>query len=173
MYVLAAVVADPTGCEQIREDMRALVRRPRQRIHWRDEERADRLRLVTTLSHADLDAIAIVATPLDPRRQERARRKCMERLFYQFGSEKDVGSVWMESRTESLNQADERMVLGMRGARLIDRTLHVEYALSSSDPMLWAADVVAGAVAASYRGEAEYLALLGSRLSVSALDLAM
>jgi len=97
----------------------------------------------------------------------------MERLFYQFGSEKDVGSVWMESRTESLNQADERMVLGMRGARLIDRTLHVEYALSSSDPMLWAADVVAGAVAASYRGEAEYLALLGSRLSVSALDLAM
>ena len=112
-----------------------------------------------------------MGSPLDPKRQERARRKCLERLFFQFGGEPCLETVWIESRTASLNDADRRMVVALRGSRLISGALRCEFALPSADPMLWAADALAGAVAASYRGEAVCREVLEPRLRVDELDL--
>jgi len=170
MYVLAAVVADPTTCDPVREELRSLVRRPRQRIHWRAEEAADRLRAVRVLAASGTEQVVIVGSPLDPRRQERARRKCMERLFFEFGN-LVLSTVWIESRTPSLNRADQQMLLALRGSGVMPKGLRCEFALPSTDPMLWAADVVAGAVAASFKGEAAYGRVLYSGLTVHELDL--
>ena len=171
IYLLAAVVADDLAGESLRHDLRRLVRRPRQRLHWRDEEYEDRMAAVTAIAKADLSLIVVVGTPLDPRRQERARRKCMERLFNCFRGVRGLDTVWIESRTVSLNQADEHMVVALRGSRVIDATVRCQFALSSSDPMLWPADVVAGAVGASYRGEPVYRGVLDPHLVVDEVDL--
>jgi uncharacterized membrane protein len=170
-YVLAAVIADPSGCDPIREGLRTLVRRPRQRIHWRNEEPADRLQAVSLIADAGLDHIVVVASPLNPRKQERARRKCMEQLAFHFTTEPGLAIAYLESRTASLNRADEAMFAALRGSQVIDSSLRFEFALPSLDPMLWAADVVAGAVAASYRDEPAYRQALAPRLRVYDLSI--
>ncbi|MDR1294711.1 MAG: hypothetical protein LBK59_07115 [Bifidobacteriaceae bacterium] len=171
MYVLAAVIADPDACQPIRDALRRLARNPRRRIHWRDEEAADRMKAVNVIAAANVDQIVVVGTPLDPRKQERARRKCMERITYHFTAETVLETVWVESRTESLNQADRAMFAALRGSRVLGGTLRYEFALPSLDPMLWAADVAAGAVAASYRDEPAYREVLTPRLRVYDLSI--
>jgi hypothetical protein len=166
MYVLAAVIADPDACEPIRDDLRRLARSPRRRIHWRDEEAADRMKAVGVIAGADIDQIVVAGTPLNPRKQERARRKCMEQITYHFTVETGLETVWVESRTESLNRSDRAMFAALRGSRVLGGTLRYEFSLPSLDPMLWAADVVAGAVAASYRDEPAYRKVLAPRLRV-------
>ncbi|MDR1186322.1 MAG: hypothetical protein LBK95_02515 [Bifidobacteriaceae bacterium] len=171
MYVLAAVIADPDACQPIRDALRRLARSPRRRIHWRDEEAADRMKAVNLIARADVDQIVVVGTPLNPRKQERARRKCMERITYHFTVETGLETVWVESRTESLNRADRAMFAALRGSHVLGGTLRYEFALPSFDPMLWAADVVAGAVAASYRDEPAYREVLAPRLRVYDLSI--
>ena len=171
MYVLAAVIADPTRCESIRGDLWSLVRRPRRRIHWRDEEGGDRAKAVEVIAAAAFDQIVIVGTPVDPRKQERARRKCMQRLVSHLCDAQYVDTVWIESRTSSLNRADEAMIAALRGSRAISGLLRFEFARAATDPMLWAADVVAGAIAASYRGDPSYREVLAPHLKVVELDL--
>jgi hypothetical protein len=166
MYVLAAVIADPDACQPTRDTLRRLARSPRRRIHWRDEEAADRMKAVNVIAAANVDQIVVVGTPLDPRKQERARRKCRERITYHFTAETGLETVRVESRTESLNQADRAMFAALRGSHVLGGTLRYEFALPSLDPMLWAADVVAGAVAASYRDEPAYREVLAPRLCV-------
>lgn len=151
LYVLAAGVADPVVCDGHRDVLRALVRSPRRRLHWKDEERRDRLRIAESLATLDLAHIVAIASPLDPKKPERARRKCLERLLLQL-SEDGVGEVWLESRGPIQDQRDRTMVAAMRSAGIGLRRLHVEFALPRDEPMLWVPDAVAGAVAAARKG---------------------
>lgn len=80
-YLLGALVADPAMCDDMRTAMLALPRRG-SKLHWRDLD--DRARRATISTIADMDAyhVIVVAAPVDPRRQERARALCLERLAW-------------------------------------------------------------------------------------------
>lgn len=164
LYVLAAAVADPTVCPGHREVLRAHVRSPRRRLHWKDEERSDRLRLVQSLTMLDLAHVVAIASPLDPRRQERARRKCIERLLMHL-SEDGVSQVWLESRGAAQDNRDRTMVAAIRSSGVSLGSVHVAFALPQAEPMLWIPDAVAGAVAAARKGKDQmYRRALGSGL---------
>ncbi|MFD1716347.1 hypothetical protein [Georgenia deserti] len=167
---MAAAVADGDGCDAIRERLRALVRRPRARLHWRDEEDADRLRISQTVGACDLTNVVVVGTPVDPKRQERARRKCTERLFHELHSI-GVTRVFMETRTQALNARDVQMIEAMRGAQSIPRALRVEFARPLEEPMLWIPDAVAGAVAAGKKGTGSFIEPIRSLVDEHTIDL--
>src|ERR1039457_3351230 len=80
LYVLAAVIVADTNADQQRETLRALLLRGQLRLHWRDESTTRRSHLITAMSALQYTGAIVIATDAAPRRQERARRKCIERL---------------------------------------------------------------------------------------------
>jgi hypothetical protein len=77
-------------------------------------------------------------------KSERARRLCLTRLLSEL-SALGVASVTFESRHEQ-DRADRAVLTGLRRAEAVSTDMVVTWLMASADPMLWAADVVAGAV---------------------------
>ena len=162
MYVLACVVADPSGCEQPRQALRDLVPKGRARLHWRDEGEPLRRKITAAIVACDFASVVVVGVELDPGNQERPRRKCMKRLLFEL-DQMGVSQVWLESRTQTLNRQDMFLVERLRGERAIGKGLRVDIGLPSFEPMLWVPDAIAGAVAAARKGgETEHRATLGT-----------
>ncbi|MFD7075516.1 hypothetical protein ACFV9G_15005 [Nocardioides sp. NPDC059952] len=105
LYVLAAAVASTEACDAHRDALRPLARPARQRTHWKFEDDKDRRRLIEALSGLELRHVVAVASPIDHKRQERARRKCLERLMPRL-AEVGVTQVWFESRSEGQDKKD-------------------------------------------------------------------
>ncbi len=158
-YILAAIIADPSGCEPTRDAMRALLVRKRGRLHWRDENADRRRKIAEAVGAADVACLVVVGIHVDGARQERARRLCFEQLLHRLNT-LDVSCVWMESRTQSLNRKDLKMVEHMRGARIVSPKIRVGFALPRDEPMLWAADAVAGAANAKQDGNHQWFEVL-------------
>lgn len=67
-YLLGAVVADPSRCEEMREEMEALPRRG-PKLHWRDQDGRSRRAAIATIAGFDAYHAVVIAAPVDPRRQ--------------------------------------------------------------------------------------------------------
>lgn len=171
MYVLASVVADPTGCDHARAALAELLPKGRGRLHWRDEGEPLRRKITAAIVTCDFASVVVVGVELEPSKQERARRKCLRRLLHEMESI-GVSQVWLESRTTSLNRQDMWLVDKLRGERALSKGLRVDMSRPLEEPMLWVPDAIAGAVAAARKGgEAEHREVLGTM--VQEIDLAL
>jgi hypothetical protein len=106
--------------------------------------------------------------PLDPRRQERARRHCLRRLLFELEAA-GVGHVWLESRGRHQDPLDLQAVNVLRIQRVIGAGLVVDHTRPLDEPLLWVPDIVAGAVGGELdRGEryAEQLASVVTRYHI-------
>lgn len=148
LYLLAAVVADPSACEPMRETLRALLLRGAQRLHWRDETTDRRLKIASAIGTQNVAHVVVVGAPIDHRRQERARAICMERLLYEL-DQAGVREVFLESRHDALNKRDIRLVDVLRIRGSISDTIVVSFDLPRREPMLWVPDAVAGAMSSA------------------------
>src|ERR1035438_1951437 len=81
LYVLAAVItADADAdADRHRQALRELLYRRQIRLHWRDES-SRRRQLTAAACELRHTGAVVIAAGVSPGRQERARRKCIERL---------------------------------------------------------------------------------------------
>lgn len=156
LYVLAAAIGYPSTADDTREALRSLVPKRQVRLHWRDDAPMHG-KVVDAIAASGVANVVVVGSPLDPRNQERARRKCLERLLWELCETWDASTVWLESRTASLNKKDMRLVDALRGQGALSGRIRVEIELPSREPMLWVADAIAGCVAAARKGDASHL----------------
>ncbi|WP_436701061.1 hypothetical protein [Nocardioides sp. BYT-33-1] len=167
-YVLAASVADPGGAEAMRSALRELVPKPRRRLHWHSEEAATRREVIERIAELNAIHVVVVRDLPDARRQERARRLCLERLLFEL-DQLEVARVWLESRGSVADGRDQLMVAALRGSGAVSAALRVGLARPLDEPMLWLPDAVAGVVRHSRRtGDRGSLLRWGS--SVAILD---
>lgn len=149
IYVLAATITSTNNdLEILRSTLRSLVVKPRRRLHWRDEDNATRSKIISAIVKMDLHHVVIVRNAVDPKRQERARRKCLERLLFELDC-RQVKIVWLEHRSESLNKRDLDFIDTMRITGMITDQLRVTFSKPHDEPLLWLPDAVAGVVASS------------------------
>jgi hypothetical protein len=170
-YLLAAVVTEVARCEEIRQTLRSLLYRRQERLHWRDEEGSRRTKIAEAVGALNVAATVVIGSPLAKKKQERARRKCLQTLLPHL-EQMGVTYVVMERRTPSLVQKDQKMITAIRGKQLIGSGLRIDTAMPKEEPMLWLPDAVAGAFgAARDAGHVEYLGLIGSveQIEVSTL----
>lgn len=161
-YVLAASIADPTSSDTHRAVLRKLVVGPTGRLHWNAETMPTRRRIAATIARLDLTHLAVVA-PIEGRKQERARRKCLERLLYQL-DQQAVLRVWLESRQKSQDRRDQSMVAALHGSGGISPRFSTSFARPLDEPMLWIPDAIAGMTTADERtGTTAWSATLGRR----------
>lgn len=152
IYLLAATVADPRVCDPAREALRSLLPGRASRLHWKDSDARSRRRIALVAAGLGVQHTVVIGAPLDARRQERARRLCMERLLHELGAV-GVSCVWAESRTASLNRQDLRMIDALRSRHAVPPGLKLEFMLPSAEPMLWLPDIAAGAVGLHRRND--------------------
>jgi hypothetical protein len=166
-YVLAAVLVPPARADAIRAALRCGppgVATPRggwRRYHWHGESPRSRRAMAAYVGSLGLDAIAIVASGVQPRRPERARRHCLLRLLWEL-HERGVCDVLLESRFR-LDESDRRLIGHAQRAGQVDAALRYAFERPGNEPLLWPADVVAGAVARAVAdGDASFLDALGA-----------
>lgn len=155
-YVLAAVLVDTSERESIRAQLEGLLLRTQPRIHFHVEASARRHKLVAAVASTGCVAVVVVGAPMDPRRQERARRYCLTRIIWEL-RERDVVRIVCESPGRQRDNTDVQLFVGLRRFGVLTAGMQVEYAAPSGElgeTLLWLPDIVAGAhVAAVTSGD--------------------
>lgn len=156
MYLLGAAIADPTACTDTRDLLRR-VPRAGQKLHWRDADHRHRRAIHQVVALLLLvEHLVVIATPADPRRPERARAKCLERMLHEL-DQLGIQLLIMESRTASLNRRDLALIDRLRGSRRIPHTIRLDFELPSVEPMLWLPDQVLGMIGDAEAGDSRWL----------------
>jgi len=169
-YVLAAAVFDARVHNSVRVTMRELRgKRKTAKLHWREMDVRQRSHAAATVAAVDGFHVVTIGTPVPRSRQERARAKCLNRLVIELHS-RAVTELVIESRTQALNARDVATVRGARYCLPDGARFHVDHLPGHDEPLLWAADVVAGAVRAHRQGEERFRQMLESRLHEIELD---
>jgi hypothetical protein len=172
MYLLGAVVADPSVCGPTRDELRAVLPKGARKLHWTDMEDREKKQVTGLVTRFDVAHIVVIGTPLDLKKQEQARAKCMKRLLWELG-QLEVSQVFLEQRTSSLNKRDMKLVENLRGSRSMPKTLRVDIAQPSTEPMLWIPDQVLGAMGdAEANDDAACLELYGGSVQRIDIDIA-
>ena len=155
-YVLAAAVFPPAIHDEVRElmlDLRCRLRNRRatDKLHWNHLEHYQQDAAAKQVAGIEGFHVVTIGTPVPQRRQERARAACLTRLVYELHS-LGVTDLVMEAREAELNQRDVRTVIGARHGLLKRPEFRITHQFGAVDPLLWAADMVAGAVRAHRLG---------------------
>ncbi|SDU75766.1 hypothetical protein SAMN04488563_5034 [Jiangella alkaliphila] len=170
-YSLAASIIPSDRLDTVRDAVTALTPRNRSKLHWHDAETTERrLQLVQLV--ADLDAIEHVAVVLSTRpaeRPERRRRHCLGRLLPEL-HDLGVSRVTAEAREAKQNQRDRQFLDGLRAQGLVPATLRLDHRPGPAEPALAVADIVAGAVLASYSGDGRFRKVVEHKLTELVID---
>ncbi len=153
-YVVASAVVVPGSLDVVRVQAAAAIgfgagrRRP---FHWVDEgPMARRAMREVTQAYAS-HVVTAVASGVGRRGQEHVRQAGLRSLIEHVVSTVALAGILIESREHSTsavgqNKHDCATIIEARHAKLLDPEMTFEWA-PKSDPAVWLADAVAGAVA--------------------------
>lgn len=158
-YVLAAVIVDAAAQSDVRASLRGALLPRQRRLHRHAESPARRDGLAAMVEDLRCPAVAVIGAPVDRRRQDRARRKCLETLLWELGGHR-VDQVRVESRGPVRDRADIAVLAGFRAGGVLASTVRFEHGRPEQDEGLWLPDIVAGAVLAGVRGDDRYRKVL-------------
>lgn len=169
-YVIAVAIFERDGQEDARAELRALrgVAR-RGKLHWSDMESQQRHNAAKKIAELGGFHVVVVGAPVPHRRQERARAKCLRRLAFELHSY-GVEHLVIESRSAPLNARDVRTVASARYELNRGAKFRVAHLGGHTEPLLWAADIVAGSVRAKHEGEPQNKELLDALVYEIELD---
>lgn len=166
-YLLGAVILDDLYLDDARDVMRSF-RVDADKLHWHSEGPERRRAIAEAISKFDHLSIVAVGRGAG-RKQERARHKCFELLLpelEQYGVERAV----FETRGAKADRTDRLKVAACVGRRLLTGVLQVEFCDPRTEPFLWVADAVCGALYAEEAGDSTYSDILRERLLTIELD---
>jgi hypothetical protein len=164
-YVMAAVLVGAERAEELRGVLRARLRRGQRRMHWHAEHAGARTALAALVHRLDAPAVVVATRGVSDRTTERARRRCLVRLLWEL-DQRGAGDVVFESR-QHRDADDRRVISAVVHAGHVTSDLGYAFAVPTDEPLLWIADVVAGAAGLAIGdGDARYLDALGDRVAV-------
>lgn len=164
-YLMAAACFNPNVYDHAREAVISLrTGHHVAKLHWARMDRADREQAAKAVAAIEGFHIVTIGAPVPERRQERARARCLDRLVVELHS-LGVTSLVIEAREPELNQRDVETVRGARHRLFPGGTrFHVEHVPGPTEPLLWIADILVGAVRAEQEGEPRYREILADRI---------
>lgn len=125
------------------------------KLHWRDMSRKRQRDSLIALAEIERIDVVVVASPLAGRKQERARRKCLEALLPDLEG-RGVECLVLESR-KAADKRDLEYADYAKGSHLV-KSIRIEHAYGANEPKLWVADQILGAMGdyLTKTGEWEY-----------------
>lgn len=169
-YVLAAAVFAEEARDSVRVTMRELRgKRRTPKLHWNEMDARQQAKATATVAALSGFHIVTVGTPVPRTRQERARATCLTRLVAELHSY-SVTDLVIESRTTQLDARDVNTVRGARYSLPPETRFHVRHVKGADEPLLWSADIVAGAIRSDRQGDGSFKRALESCLYEIELD---
>lgn len=168
LYVLASVIVPGCRADMYRTVLRALLLSKQPRLHWRDEKPKRRLEIVHALADPPLEVIAVVGTDMPSSKQKRARRKCIDRLYWRL-SQRGPRRVVMERRSPANDREDLDMVNALRAQSVLSDEMRVEWCDPLNEELLWLPDILAGVIASAAADEVDLMTALGAELVIDRL----
>ncbi|MGW5053123.1 hypothetical protein [Actinokineospora sp. NPDC004072] len=169
-YIVAAAVIEPAAQAAARQVMVALLdRSSREKLHWNEMNHDRQMRAAAAVAALAGFHVVAIGTPVPRRRQDRARARCLERLVTELHGV-DVTAVLAESRTPTLDARDLRTVIGARYNLPKGSRFHLDHRPGRAEPLLWVADIVAGAVRLHRGGDSRCRDLLAGSLVEIEID---
>jgi hypothetical protein len=161
-YVVAAAVVVQDE-EDVRDAVRKLPLTPATILHWHSESNRRRREIVERVGELHIQAIGAGCHPVAAKRQERARARLLTTLVADLAAE-GVGHVVIEARQERLNRRDRSTLIAAKKAEIISG-LTYEHVDKRDEPLLWLADVLAGALSLHLAGDdSTFFVQLGTSL---------
>ncbi|MGH3721042.1 MAG: hypothetical protein ACRDRI_19785 [Pseudonocardiaceae bacterium] len=142
--------------ESARDGLRTALRPAQRRPHFARERPAERLRWAKIVGTLGRPLVVVTRTaPGEP--MERSRGRCVAALPFELDN--DVTDIVFEARQRKQNLHDAAVLRGIAGYGPV---LGFEFLTATDEPLLWAADVVAGSfLQACVRGDGSFLEELG------------
>lgn len=159
LYILSAVMVPEAATEGYRNALRELLLTKQHRLHWRDEGAQRRIEITHAIAALGATSFTVVGTGLHSAKQRRARRKCMERLFWHLAQRSVVRAV-MEGRGAVGNREDLDMVNALRAHNAMPEDMHVDWVDPGGEELLWLPDAIAGIIALAEIGDATFRTIL-------------
>jgi hypothetical protein len=170
LYVLAAVLVADAQADRHREELRALLHRHQLRLHWRDESSRRREQLIDAVAALQDTGAVVIAAGVAPGRQERARRKCIERLLAELAG-RGIATVVFERRHKELDARDRAMIAALRRQQSLPAALSASWLPAVDEPLLWLPDIAAGAASLAETGNDTHWKQLAAAFSVERFSL--
>jgi hypothetical protein len=170
LYILAAVTIADRDADHHRAALRDLLYRRQVRLHWHDESSQRRRHLVAEFCGLEHAGVVVIAAGMAPGRQERARRKCIDQLLTQLVGQ-DTARVAFERRHRELDARDRAMVSALRRQQALPAAFGATWESPVDEPLLWLADIAAGAAALAETGDDGYWRDLSAAFSIERLTL--
>jgi hypothetical protein len=165
VYALAAVIVDVSDMADCRLAMDGLRYGKSPVVHWRVERPARRSLIAKRLAGLPIQGAVAVAMYTQGTRSERARRQCLSRLLPEL-QQRGISEAELESRGTTLDHRDRQLLTGLRKSHQVSDRMIVRWGLPSVEPMLWAADCLAGSVTSWFGDETQYLHLLAEMVAL-------
>ncbi|MFC7383763.1 hypothetical protein [Sphaerisporangium rhizosphaerae] len=144
VYAMAGVIIDAIDHEDARAVLESLRTGKSPRLHWREEPSARHPVIADAIRCLPLRSLVTVHMFSKGIPYERARRLCLERLLHEL-DQAGVTLATIESRSARMDHLDLLLIMGIRKSRLLSDGIRVVWRQAGEEPLLWAADVVAGA----------------------------
>ena len=148
LFLFAAVVVAEHDAE-CRPAMKRLRLAGQRRIHWRDESAASRDRIVGGIDSLPWSAAVVAFQPVPRRRQPSVRAECLGKVV-ELLANNGTGRLVIESRGDRNDRLDQQTMIECR--RRCHGPESYSFARGVDEPLLWLADVVAGATSAHLDG---------------------
>ena len=142
-YMLGASLLAADSVPELERIYQSLPGGPR-KLHWREMSRKKQRDSLGVLAEIDSTDIVVLASPLAGRKQERARRKCLQALLPNLEG-RGIERLVLESRRPGSDKLDLDFISYARGSNLIN-SIRVEYEYGAEEPRLWVADLLLGAM---------------------------
>ena len=142
-YMLGASMLAAESVPELESIYKSLPGGPR-KLHWRDMSRRRQRDSLGALSEIERVDVVVIASPLIGRKQERARRKCLQVLLPALEA-RGVEHLVLESRRAESDRRDLDYVEYAKGSHFVD-SIRVEHKFGADEPRLWVADLVLGAM---------------------------
>ncbi|TAN31379.1 hypothetical protein EPN29_13545 [bacterium] len=157
IYVMAAVAVVVSDQLQARDTLAAALQGRSSRFHWRLEQPARRRAMLDTIATLELPCLATTCSYAGGRKQPRARTLVLQRLLWEL-TQLGVRELVLETREEGNDAKDRVSIAQAIRAGLAPEELLYSFNRPKFEPLLFAPDAVAGAVAAKLgEGEDQYI----------------
>lgn len=169
VYVMGAVLVLPEAADDLRAAMLDLRQPAEKKIHWHADDAGRRDKVVGVIAGLPLEGVVVVRHGPREEKDERRRRKCFETFAPELAAA-GCASLVLESRGHKADQRDHAMLSALRASRRIDARMRLDHAPGPTDPLLWVADAMCGALVAHRVGEGRWWSALDRRMTLHVVD---
>jgi len=165
-YILAAAVAEVQHIEEMRTAMESLrLKSSGQKLHWVDETSKRRAQIAATIAELPVESFVVVRKGPPSDKPERRRKKCLETMF-QTLTDLGCATLALESRGSRDDERDRQLLDKLRRGHKLHSSLKLSHAKGPTDPMLWMADALCGAVSDDRNGEPTSLRVITRKVDI-------